>query len=138
MRIDSYEDLEIWQLGMELLVEVYAVVEALPQHERFNLINQMSRAAVSIPSNIAEGWGRGRSASQAHFIRVSRGSLYELATQLEAARRIGYISDSQAEPLRLRTIHLGKKINAYLSWLEGSFVREEKSLYGDVQDEHAP
>ncbi len=112
---DSYEDLEIWQLGMNLVVQVYRVTESLPNRERFNLIDQMNRAAVSIPSNIAEGWGRGRSASQAHFIRIARASLYELATQLEASRRLGYIQDEISVQFKAWIEELGKKINAYLN-----------------------
>jgi len=130
MRIESYEDLEIWQLGMDLVVEVYRITAGLPDSERFNLVVQMGKAAVSIPSNIAEGWGRGRSQSQAHFIKISRGSLFELSTQLEASRRLGYLANSKAAELKTRTNELGKKINAYLTWLENSLVREERTPYG--------
>ncbi len=130
MRIEFYEDLEIWQQGMDLLVEVYRVADSLPQRERYNLIDQMCRAALSVPSNIAEGWGRGRGASQAHFIKISRASLFELSTQLEAARRLGYLSDQLAAEMKQRTDNLGKKINSSQTWLERHIVREEPAPYG--------
>ena len=138
MRIDSYEDLEIWQLAMDLLVEVYRITVTLPDIERYNLIVQMGKAAVSIPSNIAEGWGRGRSQSQAHFIKMSRGSLYELSTQLEASRRLGYMTDTRASEMKVRTNELGKKINAYLTWLEGTLVREDRHPYVSRADSDWP
>lgn len=115
---------------MDLLLNVYRITATLPDCERFNLVVQMGRAAVSIPSNIAEGWGRGRGAAQANFVRISRGSLFELCTQIEATRRLGYITQENAADLKEVTNGLGKKINAYLSWLDGSLVREEQSFYG--------
>jgi four helix bundle protein len=130
VKIESYEDLEIWQLGMDLLVQVYRLADSLPVRERYNLTDQMCRAALSVPSNIAEGWGRGRGASQAHFIRIARASLYELATQLEAGRRIGYFSEALSGEMKELIEVLGKKMNSYLSWLEKQFVREERSPYG--------
>lgn len=133
MKIQSYEDLEIWQIAMDLLVDVYQITASLPDCERFNLVVQMGKAAVSVPSNIAEGWGRGRGAAQANFIKIARGSLFELSTQLEAARRLAYVSEAKAAELKEVTNQLGKKINSYLSWLEGSIVREEHASYGAAE-----
>jgi len=129
-KIASFEDLEIWQAGMDLLVEVYAVVDSFPTSEKYGLSSQITRAAVSIPSNIAEGWGRGRGSAQAQFLKVARGSVYEVLTQLEAARRLGFTQDQRAHDLRERFVVLGKQINAYLSWLESTIVREEGAAYG--------
>ena len=75
--IKSYEDLEIWQHAMDLLVDVYAFTATFPAAEKYNLTSQLNRAVVSVPCNIAEGWGRGRGAAQANFVRIARGSLYE-------------------------------------------------------------
>jgi four helix bundle protein len=128
-RVESFEDLEIWQLGMDLLVEIYALTRTLPDSERFNLISQANRAVVSIPCNIAEGWGRGRSAGQAQFVRISRGSLYELLTLLLAIKRLGLDEKNAVPALRSRCELLGRKLNAYLKQLEASYAKEEIAQY---------
>jgi len=91
--IQSYEDLEVWQRGMDLAERVYLLTRAFPTDERFGLTPQLRRAAVSIPSNIAEGWGRGVTNEYLQFLRYARGSLYEVETQLRIARRNQYLSD---------------------------------------------
>ena len=92
-RIVSYRDLEAWQSAMDLLLRIYEIASQLPQIERFELASQMRRAAVSIPSNVAEGQAYGPSARYLHPVRVALGSLAELDTQLEAIMRIGYLTD---------------------------------------------
>ena len=89
----NYTDLIVWQKAMELVEEVYRLMKLFPVDERFRLCDQLSRAAVSIPSNIAEGNGRGQKVDYARFLSIARGSLYETSTQLEIAKRLGYISD---------------------------------------------
>ncbi|MGN0854737.1 MAG: four helix bundle protein [Kiritimatiellia bacterium] len=88
----GYKDLIVWQKGMELVEEVYRLIKAFPADERFRLGAQLSRAVVSVPSNIAEGYGRGSSSDYAHFLSIARSSLYEVETQLEIALRLGYLS----------------------------------------------
>ena len=129
MRVESYENLEIWRMGMDLVVGVYRLTDALPAKERFNLTNQLNRAAVSIPSNIAEGWGRGLSVSQTQFIRIARGSLYEVRTQLEIVRRLELAPGEKLDSLRDLTLTLGRKLNAYLTTLERQVVREDLAPY---------
>jgi four helix bundle protein len=88
--ISSYRDLVIWQYSMDTTEMVYEYAALLPSEERFGLVSQMCRAAVSMPSNIAEGWGRGTNSDRQllSYLRITRGSLYELETQLELSRRI--------------------------------------------------
>jgi four helix bundle protein len=81
-KIQTYKDLQIWQRSMELVASVYTLTEKLPQQEQYGLISQIRRCSVSIPSNIAEGSGRGSPKDFAQFLRIARGSLYELDTQL--------------------------------------------------------
>ena len=88
MSVKSYRELEVWQLSMELVEAVYAVVGKLPPSERFALGDQLRRAVVSIPSNIAEGFGRKTTRDFLHYLSVARGSLCEVDTQLELAARI--------------------------------------------------
>ena len=91
--IRSYRDLDAWQVGMELLLVIYKVASRLPQIERYELASQLRRAAVSIPSNVAEGQAYGSSGRYLHHVRVALGSVAELDTQLEATMRIGYLTE---------------------------------------------
>ena len=86
-------DLKVWQLAMDLVVDVYAITKQFPDTEKFALASQMQRAAVSVPSNIAEGAGRESSADFLRFLTIARGSLSELETQLLIAQRLGYVAD---------------------------------------------
>ena len=84
-KIKTYRDLIAWQRAMELVRLLYQVTARMPESERFGLTNQMRRAAVSIPSNIAEGYARQTTLDYIKFLRTARGSLAELATQVEIA-----------------------------------------------------
>ena len=80
--IKSYKDLLIWQKGIKIVCLVYQLVKSFPQEELYALSSQLKRASVSIPSNIAEGYGRNTDKSFSHFLDISRGSLFEIETQL--------------------------------------------------------
>lgn len=88
----NFNNLQIWQSGMDLAQAIYQVCENLPRQETYGLISQMQRAAVSIPSNIAEGAGRPTDKDFSHFIGIAIGSSFELQTQVLLAERIGYIN----------------------------------------------
>ena len=90
--ISDYKDLEVWKQSMSLCEKVYALVRQFPQEEKYALGDQLRRAVVSIPSNIAEGNGRLSQTDYAHFLGIARGSLHEVCTQLELAERFGYIT----------------------------------------------
>jgi len=89
----AYTELIVWQKAMDLVDWVYNAMRTFPADERFRLCDQLSRAVVSIPSNIAEGNGRGSRSDYARFLAIARGSLYETMTQLEIAKRQGYVAD---------------------------------------------
>ena len=91
----SHEKLRTWELGMALVEAVYRCTAAFPADERFGLSNQLRRAAVSVPSNIAEGAARGSDADYLRFLYMARGSLSEVDTQLKIANRLGYLPDLQ-------------------------------------------
>jgi four helix bundle protein len=91
--IKSYKDLLIWQKGFQIVISTYKLIKDFPQEELYALTSQIKRASVSIPSNIAEGYGRNTDKSFSHFIDISRGSLYELETQLLIAKELEYIQD---------------------------------------------
>lgn len=92
-----FKDLIVWQKSMELVKAVYALSKAFPADERYALTDQLRRAVVSIPSNIAEGSGRASNADYGHFLSIARGSLYETMTQLQVAVDLGYISVISSE-----------------------------------------
>ena len=97
-RIASYRDLAAWQLAMETVIEIYRVTRAFPAEEKFGLISQLRRAAVSIPSNIAEGKAVGGQSYPRH-VRIALGSEAEIQTQIELARRLGMLKASEADKL---------------------------------------
>ena len=108
--IRSFRDLRVWQAAMDLVEQIYQLTQRFPKHERYGLASQMQRAAVSVPSNIAEGHTRAHSKEYLHHLSIARGSLAELQTQLEIARRLTYCSAEEIEPLILRADSLGKQL----------------------------
>lgn len=92
-KIESYKDLIVWQKGIELVNELYAITKKFPKEEIFGLTNQIRRAAVSVAANIAEGWGRNSTKNYIQFLRISRGSLYEIETMLVIANNQNYINE---------------------------------------------
>ena len=91
-KIESFQDLVVWQKSMDLVIECYQLVHRLPPNEQYGLASQMRRAAVSIPANIAEGFGRWHSKEFVHFLLVANGSLKELETHLLIGKRLGFFS----------------------------------------------
>ena len=91
MRMRSYEDLLVWQKAMSLAKKVYLVQKGLPKEEVYALGDQIRRAVVSVPSNIAEGFGRGSDIEFNRFLLIARGSLFEVKTQLQLANELGFI-----------------------------------------------
>ena len=87
----QYRKLIVWQKAMRFSTVVYALINQFPEREKYALSDQVRRAVVSIPSNIAEGCGRASNRDYAHFLSIARGSLYETMTQLEMAQSLGYI-----------------------------------------------
>ena len=113
----NYNNLQIWQLAMDLVEEIYKLTASFPIEEKFGLVSQMTRAAVSIPSNIAEGAGRNSDKDFAHFISIAIGSLYELNTQIVLSERLGYINQSQSQELQKKLDNLQRKSVSFKSKL---------------------
>ncbi|KAB2859331.1 MAG: four helix bundle protein [Flavobacteriales bacterium] len=119
--IKSYKDLLIWQKGFEIVVSSYKLTKTFPQDELYALTSQIKRAAISIPSNIAEGYGRNTDKSFSHFIDISRGSLYELETQLLIAKELDFIQDTDMFNYVIGLINEeSKMINAFNNSLSKS------------------
>ena len=99
VRIRSFRDLDVWNKAMDLVVNVYALTDTFPQHELYGLTDQTRRAAVSVPTNIAEGNGRLYRGEYAHHAAIARGSVSELVTCLEISRRLKYANDAAIEAI---------------------------------------
>ena len=117
--IKSYKDLLIWQKGIEIVCMTYQLVSSFPKDELYALSSQIKRSLVSIPSNIAEGYGRQSTQSYIQFIRIARGSLCELETQLLVAKKLDFINDEKLFlELSTQIIEESKMINSFLNKLE--------------------
>ena len=112
MKSSDYKQLIVWHKSMDLVVEIYALVKLLPKEELYALSDQMRRAVVSIPSNISEGLGRNSDKEFVQFLSVSRGSLWELETQLEVCERLNYIDNSKTSKARNLITEISKMINS--------------------------
>ena len=98
-KIRNFKDLEIWQRGVDLATSVYSVTKAFPKEEMYGLTSQMRRAAVSVPSNIAEGFNRRSNRDYSRFLYIALGSLAEMETQTRIARNLDFMASSAAEAL---------------------------------------
>ena len=114
----GYRDLLAWQLGMELVRDIYRVTDKFPRYELFGLISQLRRAAVSVPSNLAEGYRRTTHRDFNLFIGHSRGSLAEIETQLEIACDLGYLTPAQWTALQPKTDRLAQVLAGLSAWAE--------------------
>jgi four helix bundle protein len=112
--IKSYRDLQVWQKGVQLTSLVYQTSRVLPKDEQFGLISQMRRASVSVPSNIAEGYGRRSRADYVRFLNMAMGSLYELQTQAEIASNLGFLEDAESQPLAADARKLERMLSAMI------------------------
>ena len=115
--IKYYRDLLIWKKGIGLVKEIYLLTKKFPKSERFALTDQIHRAAISIPSNIAEGHTRHHSKEFRQFLYVALGSLAELDTQLTIAMELEYVSDNDLNVIYGEMVELRKMINGILSKL---------------------
>ncbi len=111
MAVKSYQELETWQVAMKLVAEVYRVTKDFPREEIYGLTNQLRRAAVSVPSNIAEGQGRDSTKEFLHHLAIARGSLYEAETQLLIAKQLEYLKQPDADSLSAMIASIGRLIN---------------------------
>ena len=113
-RVSSFRDLVAWQKAMVLVTEVYAASAAWPESERFGLTNQVRRASVSIPANIAEGSGRSGTRELRHFLSLAHGSVCEVQTHLELAGRLGFLSPAAASTLDDHAEEVGRIIRGLI------------------------
>ena len=112
--IKSYKNLLVWQKGIEIVKEIYLICKDLPNEEVYGLQSQMKRASISIPSNIAEGYGRNYTKSYVQFLKIARGSLLELETQIIISKELELINqDKYINIIKLITEE-SKMLNAFI------------------------
>ena len=121
MEVYGFRQLVVWQVGMELNVEVYRLVRKLPPSERFGLADQLRRASTSITANIAEGSGRDHLGEYLRFLSIARGSLMELDNHLELSERLGYLNRNDLT----RAVALLSRVRRLLSGLTHSLRSPE-------------
>jgi len=125
-----FKDLEVWRVSMDLVVKVYEITREFPKSEQFGLAAQLQRSAVSIPSNIAEGSGRGTRKDFAHFLDQARGSLFEVITQLEISRSLNFGDLDKINAIQMEYEILGMRINALIRTMKDS----RRIRKGDAED----
>lgn len=114
----NYSDLEVWKKSMQLVTDVYKLTNEFPQDERFRLTDQMCRAAISIPSNIAEGHSRKLNVDFARFLRISLGSTTELETQIVIAKNLDYTSEKKTTMLLEQCLEIRKMLHGLMKNLK--------------------
>lgn len=112
----SFTELDVWLEARKLAKDVYAVTKAFPKEEKFGIVNQMRRSAVSIVSNIAEGCGRNTSKDTIHFLHISRGSLFELETQVYIAFDQNYLNEKTLNEILGHILSCKKLINGFINY----------------------
>jgi four helix bundle protein len=119
--VRSYKDLEIWKFGIGLAIDIFAKAASFPVSEKYGLTSQIRRAASSFPANIAEGYGRESGKNYIQFLKIARGSLYELETFLIIAGKMNYFSDEQTMDFQVKAEELSKMINVMLRKLDEKY-----------------
>ena len=122
---EKYRDLLVWQRAMELVKEIYRATKSFPKEEVYGLTAQIRRAAIAVPSNIAEGKGRYSTADVNHFLVQARGSLYELETQVLIATDLKYLSEAESKKLLDSSDEVARLLNGLIRSL-----REKSSAAG--------
>lgn len=116
--MESYKELEVWQKAIVLATDVYKLTASFPREERYGLTSQVQRSGVSVPANIAEGWGRGSTGDYLKHLRISRGSLAELETHLIIAHNLNYVQKKDIEIILKKIEGIGKMINSLIKSLK--------------------
>lgn len=125
--IVSYRDLDVWQQTRLLVKTVYQLTKKFPKDEQFGLINQRRRAAISVPSNIAEGCGRNYSKDSIQFFFAAKGSLYELETQLMPSFDLQYTSEEELKITMEQVTRCKKLLNGFINYFQQKTINKKRS-----------
>lgn len=117
MKVKSYRDLIVWQKSVDLVTEVYKILRSFPEEEKFGLTSQIKRSCISIPSNIAEGYGRKYIKDYVRFLQISRGSLFEMQTQFQISINLGFTTEKQINTILETSVEIEKMLNTLIKKL---------------------
>ena len=117
MKVKSYRDLIVWQKSVDLVTEVYKILRSFPEEEKFGLTSQLKRSCISIPSNIAEGYGRKYIKDYVRFLQISRGSLFEMQTQIQISINLGCTTEKQINTILETSVEIEKMLNTLIKKL---------------------
>ena len=117
-KVESSNDLFVWQKGIELVNNIYKATKKFPKDELYCLTSQIRRSVISIPANIAEGWGRGTTKNYIQFLEISRGSLFELNTPIIPSYNQEYISQETCDEVENKLNEVGRRLHALITKLE--------------------
>ena len=118
--MNSYRDLIVWQKSLKLVTDLYKSTKSFPKNETYGLTAHIRKTAVSVPSNIAEGYGRGSKSDYVRFLKIARGSLYELQTQLEISLNLEYLSKDVFEVLANQVNEIERMLNSLVKKVQSS------------------
>ncbi len=121
-KVNNYKDLIVWQKAILLVKSVYEISSSFPDSEKFGLVQQVRRTAVSIPSNIAEGWGRKSTGSFSQFLKIAKGSLCEVETQLIIAVELNFIKEEKIKEVNNLSEEISRMIRSLVDTLESTKV----------------
>jgi len=121
-KVESFKDLFVWQKGIELVNNVYKATKKFPKDELYCLTSQIRRSAISIPANIAEGWGRGTTKNYLQFLDITRGSLFELDTLIIIANNQEYLKTENCSEIENKINEIGRMLNALITKLENKNI----------------
>ena len=134
---ESYRDLIVWRKAMALVTDVYRATESFPAREIYGITNQVRRAAVAIPSDIAEGKGRISKKKYVQMLSRARGSMYEVQTQLEISRNLSFLATDAFEILEMKAAEVGRLLNGLITKLRRD-IDEEETLKTQDNEKRSP
>jgi four helix bundle protein len=123
----TFRDLIVWQKSMALVTEIYKLSKGFPKDEAYGLTSQLRRCAISIPSNIAEGYGRNSTNEYLHFLRIATGSLYELQTQIEISMNLNYLKRSNFDELYESSREIERMLSSLIGKLGSGAVHTHRT-----------
>ena len=121
----GFRDLRVYQTSRDLVKTIYSVLAAYPSNEQYALCDQLRRASVSVPSNIAEGMSRSSDKEKAHFIEISYGSLMEVLCQMEISKELNYVTEEQMKDIENQITIIAKQLSKLRTTLSNSFLNSK-------------
>ena len=134
-KIKTFEDLEVWQLSMALCSEIYSLTNTDLFSRDFGLKDQIRRSAISIPSNISEGFERDAKNQFLYFLAIAKGSCGELRTQLTIAFNLNYINEEQYNKLKIKCIETSKQLSGFSKYIKAFKLVKSEPRYSNLKSE---